>query len=224
MKHVLISYNLQEIVNSKMNLVWHRCDRSTGKSSKHIPPVSVSAWFELGAHLDHTVVQPKFVWSPTYESDLSKRRVQISGGAPNMLELLSIIRVVAPRKLDRTKYPFARLDRTICVSTNEDNVFVFETPSAEERDTLVSAMKMLVARLASIIIVRDEAMLMEFFSPFAGLQSLLDDEVVEEAYDEEPLPAGSHEQNNAEFDQQHSNFLFVQTDEGRARLWGTSRK
>lgn len=186
--------------------------------------MAVSAWFELGAHLDHTVVQPKFVWSPTYETNLSKRRVQISGGAPNMLELLSIIRVVAPRQLDRTKYPFARLDRSMCVSTNEDMMFVFEAPSAEERDSLVDAMKMLVARLASIIIVRDEMMLMEFFSPFAGLQSLLDDDAEEVC--EEELPARCSVQDTADLDenQTHSNLFFVSTtNDDRARLWGAPR-
>ena len=33
---------------------------------------------------------------------------------------------------------------------------------------------MIVARLASIIIVRDEARLMEFFSPYAAIMSLAD--------------------------------------------------
>ena len=37
-------------------------------------------------------------------------------------------------------------------------------------------MKMIVARLASIIIVRDENMLLEFFSPYSALTSLADGE------------------------------------------------
>ena len=133
--------------------------------------------FEVGAHLDQLVIQPKFTWSPAYEGELQQRRkFRLSGGQPHSVELLSIIRVVKPKKLDRNLYPFARLDRTVCVSTNDERFpyLVFEASSPRQRDWLVTALKMIVARLASIIIVRDEARLMEFFSPYAALMSLAD--------------------------------------------------
>jgi hypothetical protein len=177
--------------------------------------MGVTAWFELGSHLDQAVVQPKFLWNPTYEPNLRQRRMSISCREPDAIELLSIVRVIAPLTLDRTKYPFARLDRTCCITTNDDHMFVFEASSTEERDGLLNAMKMLVARLASIIIVRDERMLLEFFSPFAGLQSLLDDPFELEDSDE-----GDY--NDDEYETYAAPFLLSTTDEGRAILWGTA--
>jgi hypothetical protein len=136
------------------------------------------------------VVQPKFTWSPAYEADLQKRKICLSGGDPHSVELLSIIRVVKPKKLDRDLYPFARLDRTCCISTNDERFpyLVFEASSPRERNWLVTALKMIVARLASIIIVRDEARLLEFFSPYSAIMSLADGDGDEE-FEEIHLPA-----------------------------------
>lgn len=130
--------------------------------------------FEVGAHLDNLVVQPKFTWSPVYEPHLNQRRIRLSGTEPDSIELLSIIRVVKPTQLNRNLYPFARLERTCCITTNDEAFpyLVLEAPSTRERDWLVNALKMIVARLASIIIVRDEAMLLEFFTPYAALMNM----------------------------------------------------
>ena len=102
----------------------------------------------------------------------------LSESAPHSVELLSIIRVNKPACLDRTKYPFCRLDRTLCITTNDtDHPFVvLEASSPSERDRLVTALKLIVARLASIIIVRNEEMLMEFFSPYSALLHLDDED------------------------------------------------
>lgn len=153
--------------------MWHR--RTKGEDTiQRKAPISVNCAFEVGAHLDNLVVQPKFTWSPTYEPHLPQRRIQLSGAEPDSIELLSIIRVVKPTHLNRNLYPYARLDRTCCITTNDEEFpyLVFEAPSTRERDWLVNAMKMIVARLASIIIVRDEAMLLEFFTPYAALMHL----------------------------------------------------
>ena len=124
------------------------------------------------------MVQPKFTWSPTYEPNLVKRKIRLSGDEPDHIELLSIVRVTEPEELDRSLFPFARLNRTCCIQTNDERYpyLVFEASSTEERDWLVKALKAIVARLASIIIMRDENMLMEFFSPFSALASFVDEE------------------------------------------------
>jgi hypothetical protein len=151
-------------------------------------PLAVMGAFEVGAHLDNLVVQPKFTWSPAHEPNLDNRRINLSCGEPDSIELLSVIRVVKPTKLNRRVYPFARLDRTCCITTNDERFpyLVFEAPSCQERDWLVTALKMIVARLASIIIVRDEAMLLEFFTPYAALMELQDEGLMdsEEEFEE----------------------------------------
>ena len=165
----------QEAYNTKIPLVWHCRNKSTEPFQTQTKvPTAVSAVFEVGAHLDNLVVQPKFTWSPTYEPDLDQKKIQLSRSEPISLELLSIIRVVRPTRLNRRLYPFARLDRTLCITTNAEDYpyLVFEAPSQQERDWLVNALKMIVARLASIIIVRDEAMLLEFFTPYSALMHM----------------------------------------------------
>lgn len=190
--------HVQELSNVRFPLVWHRraaskkgCVDSNGNapSSKTPCPVACHGVFEVGAHLDHMVVQPKFTWSPVLQPNLEEnRKILLSGSQPHSVELLSIIRVVAPTPdqkpsltgsgWDRSLYPFCRLDRTVCVTTNDLNYpfLVFEARSTSERDWLGVALKLIVARLASIIIVRDEDMLLEFFSPYSALLQLEDDD------------------------------------------------
>ena len=64
-------------------------------------------------------------------------------------------------------YPFAKIDRTFSILSHTNENFVFEAASTEERDWLVHGLKLVVARLASMIIVGDEHMFVEFFSPWA---------------------------------------------------------
>lgn len=167
-------------------------------------PMAVVGTFEVGVHLDSVVVQPKFTWTPTHEPFLKdSRRLSLSQKQPHGMELLSIIRVIAPTHMNRQDYPYCRLDRTIVITTNEeptpdkddsdfdmdegDNnaIYVLEANSREERDWLVNSLKLIVARLASIIIVRDEAMLLEFFTPFAGMMLHEELMVQQEEEDEE---------------------------------------
>jgi len=169
-------------------------------------PIAVHGAFEVGAHLEQMVVQPKFTWTPAVQPNLLRmnnnnvnrdadscpRELLLSESAPPQVELLSIIRVNKPSNLDRSQYPFARLDRICCITTNDPNhpSIVLECPSSQERDWLVFSLKLIVARLASIIITRDEDMLHEFFSPYTALMQLEDidfdqEEDHEEYHDEQ---------------------------------------
>ncbi|KAG7349943.1 hypothetical protein IV203_012540 [Nitzschia inconspicua] len=189
--------HVQELSNVRFPLIWHPpVDQKKAKSAlfaKAPTPVACHGVFEVGAHLDHMVVQPKFTWSPILQPNLQEnRKILLSGSQPHSVELLSIIRVNTPSPnqrpsltgsgWDRSIYPFCRLDRTLCVTTNDLTYpyLVFEARSKSERDWLVIALKLIVARLASIIIVRDEDMLLEFFSPYSALLQLDDDDDEEE--------------------------------------------
>jgi hypothetical protein len=188
--------HVQELSNVRFPMVWHP-PTNTKKTAPGMAdrvsmtpsPVAVHGVFEVGAHLDNMVVQPKFTWSPVLQPNLEEgRKILLSGSQPHSVELLSIIRVNKPSPTtapsitgsgwDRSRYPFCRLDRTLCVTTNDlaHPYLVFEARSPSERDWLVVALKLIVARLASIIIVRDEDMLLEFFSPYSALMELEDDE------------------------------------------------
>lgn len=149
--------------------------------------MGVAATFEVGTHLDQKVVQPKLSWTSKNKNKDQKKKYQVDS---DWIELLSIIRVFTPRSLNRKLYPFARTDRTICIVANDDRnpYLVFEAESPAQRDWLVTALKMTVARLASIIIVKDESMLMEFFSPYAAIMNFKEDndeETSEDDHEEE---------------------------------------
>ncbi|CAJ1935989.1 unnamed protein product [Cylindrotheca closterium] len=172
---------VQEVTNSRLNLIWHRYNEPEGDclSDGLRAPMAVSATFEVGTHLDHKVVQPKLTWNASNSNQSPAKKSQLDS---NWVELLSIIRVITPNKLNRKLYPFARTDRTLCIVANDNRnpYLVFEAESQEQRDWLVTALKMTVARLASIIIIKDESMLLEFFSPYAALISLREQEEADE--------------------------------------------
>eukprot|EP00980_Cylindrotheca_fusiformis_P008805 scaffold1870_cov104-Cylindrotheca_fusiformis.AAC.6 len=168
---------VQEVTNTKLNLIWHRYtepEESSGMDGVRAP-LAVGATFEVGTHLDQKVVQPKLSWTAVNKNKDQKKKSQVDS---DWVELLSIIRVFTPQSLNRKMYPFARTDRTICIVANDDRnpYLVFEAESTSQRDWLVTALKMTVARLASIIIVKDEKMLMEFFSPYAAIMNLKESE------------------------------------------------
>lgn len=163
MPHTL-ELDFQIATNGRTNLTWH------GQTAH---PTSIVLHFEVGTHLDHIVVQPKLIWSPAYEPDLESKKVRLSCGEPDHLELLSIIRVRKLSESDRKLYPFARINNACCITTTDLKQYVFEADSTERRDWLMDSIKLVVARLASIIIVRDEEMLLEFFSPYAGLEDFM---------------------------------------------------
>ncbi len=178
-------------------------------SSKGTPfPISVQGAFEVGAHLEHMVVQPKFTWTPltqpvklSDDPEANHRDLFLSGSAPPQVELLSIIRVnkATAKNLDRNLYPYVRPEKTCIVSTNDTNhpTIVLEARSTQERDWLVFSLKLIVARLASIIITRDEDMLHEFFSPYSALMRLEDDEQCNHRSEGPEKPTSQQDQGRA---------------------------
>lgn len=160
----------------------------------------------MGSRLYNRVIQPKFMWRENYQPNLlNHKRLGLSGKSPHSLDLLNMIRILKPTTLDRTMYPFAKIDRTFTILSHTNENFVFEAASTEERDWLVHGLKLVVARLASMIIVGDEHMFVEFFSPWATSP------MTSESTDEE-------EQGSAGNDRKG---LFISTnDRERKDLWG----
>jgi len=80
------------------------------------------------------------------------------------------------------------------VKTNDSTYpnIVLEARSTKERDWLVFSLKLIVARLASIIITRDEEMLHEFFSPYSALIHFEEEVDIEEDEDLVETPRQNH--------------------------------
>ena len=185
--HFAPSLLRQLATEQRVNLVWHPAStppsgkRSSQSRPPSQPPISIVGWFEYGSQLDTVIVFPKFVWRQTFQSGMN-----MISRVPYYIPLLTIVGVVTPSTLDRTIYPFARLDRSCCVRTHDGRELVFEAPTPQGRDLFVNRLKVLVARLASSVIVHDEAMLREFFSP-TGTESFadFDDEMSADDNDED---------------------------------------
>lgn len=162
----------------------------------------------MGSRLYNRVIQPKFMWRESYQPDLlNHKRLGLSGKSPHSLDLLNMIRILKPTTLDRTLYPFTKIDRTFSILSHTNENFVFEAASTEERDWLVHGLKLVVARLASMIIVGDEHMFEEFFSPWANSP------MTSESAEEEELVSAAVEKDRKG--------MFASTNErDRRDLWG----
>lgn len=201
----LVSSIIEELTNKTETVVWHP---SRNHQNKDISPICVQAWFEMGSRLQSRVIQPKFMWRNAYENANDTKQVKImaaSTATPHDVELLSIIRVLKPDSIDRDEYPFAKLKNSFILHSSDEDVFVFECTSQQERDRFVHGLKLLVARLASKIIVGDEKVFEEFFTPWGLLSSRLQEKGYKVDYssalqNDDSLSSSSIEENSDSMD------------------------
>lgn len=70
-----------------------------------------------------------------------------------------------PIEVDRSIYPFVKPKNSFMIMTNEEKEYVFEAKIEEGGKRFLFAMKLMIARLASKIIVGDKDVFDEFFTP-----------------------------------------------------------
>ena len=146
------------ILHRRMMLVWHQPEG----------PVAVYAWIELGSQLRSALIQPKLMWKPVHETEDERGALGITNHINlHSVDLLDISRILASTKVDRKKHPLAKSKCSLSIETFDHNL-LFEASCQEERDALVQGLKGLVARLASKIIVGDERVFDEYFTPFGA--------------------------------------------------------
>ena len=80
----------------------------------------------------------------------------------NKVDLLDICRIRACDQVDRSVHPFANSRLSWYIETQKQ-VFLFESETTEERDRVVYGLKLVVARLASLLMLRDIRAADEFF-------------------------------------------------------------
>jgi len=92
--------------------------------------------------------------------------VGVSSDTLRSVDVLDIARILTPRReIDRDRYPLAKTSKSFTIVTTDGTVHLFEVAESSERDRLVSGLKLLVARLASLIIVGDKRLFDDFFYP-----------------------------------------------------------
>ena len=156
-------------MNESFTLVHHP---SQIKKRLNTSPICVTFWFEMGSCIQNKVIQPKFMWKKAHNPDNQGRKQYFTScQQPDSIDLLSITRVVkADSILDRKMFPFAKLRNSFtlqCVDTND--IYLFEAQNEKECDTLIYGLKCVIAKIASMIIVGDQDVYEEFFTPYRSI-------------------------------------------------------
>jgi hypothetical protein len=103
------------------------------------------------------------MWKPTFEGELGNRRkINLSVEYFDLLEIARIDN--SPQDIDRSVYPLAHEPSCFAIKTKTD-YFLFQAQSVGEKFQIVFGLKLVVARLASLLIVRDMTAVEEFFEP-----------------------------------------------------------
>ena len=145
---------VQVMQNDRLALMWHPTQTNTNLNK---PPALVRLWIESGLQLiDGSFLLPKLTWvKASEETGLNTRNLQ-------KLDLLDICRIRPTERIDRAKHPFASKRDSFIIETQAD-IHLFEAESPEERDRIVYGLKVVVARLASLLMLRDYRAAEEFF-------------------------------------------------------------
>jgi len=145
---------LQTMNNERLTLMWHPTQTTNDRNRS---PICVRVWIESGVYLnDGTFLLPKLTWSKASQDDPLKQT------SLETIELLDICRIRPTMNIDRRLHPFALTQKSFYLETQTES-FVFQAQTIEERDRIVYGLKLVVARLASLLMLRDIRAADEFF-------------------------------------------------------------
>jgi hypothetical protein len=102
-------------------------------------------WAENKKELDKTA---KFSWR------LIKVKMLNSEDSPETIDLLDVCRVRECEVINRRLHRYAKVDRSFVVQT-QDRVYLFETESKQEQGRVINGLKLVIARLALLLMLRD---------------------------------------------------------------------
>ncbi len=155
----VLSDIIEATKNEKICLLWH----PTNDSNNNMSPVCVNVWVESGIYLtDGSFLLPKLTWLPAHEKNLENRELNVSDRSPGSLELLDVCRVKECQSIDRNLHPFANVERCFVIQTQNAR-YVFEAQSKQEKGRVVNGLKLVIARLASLLMLKDLRAVDEFF-------------------------------------------------------------
>ena len=155
----VLSDIIETTKNERLTLLWH----PTQESDSNMPPVCVNVWVESGIYMtDGSFLLPKLTWLPAHEKKVENRELNVSDKSPGSLDLLDVCRVKECETIDRKLHPFAFAERSFVIQTQTGR-YVFECQSKQERGRIVNGLKLVIARLASLLMLKDLRAVDEFF-------------------------------------------------------------
>lgn len=156
----IVSEIIDTMKNEKMTLLWHP---SQGAENQNRAPFCSKVWIESGIYLvDGTFLLPKLTWVPVFEENIQSKVLNVTLRNPGMIDLLDVCRVRECETIDRKIHPFAKLECSFVVQTQKE-VQLFEARSKEEKIRIVNGLRLVIARLASLLMLRDLRAVDEFF-------------------------------------------------------------
>ena len=154
---------VQSMMNDRLLVLWHP---TQSVEQPNRVPVLARLWIESGVYLiDGSFLLPKLSWVNV--NGPSHQGVTRMSNHVNKIDLLDICRIRVCNQVDRTKHPFANYRLAWYVETQTDT-FLFECETADERERIVYGLKLVVARLASLLMLRDVRAADEFFGLVAN--------------------------------------------------------
>jgi len=161
---------ISELVNASFIFIYHQNEKYHSKSSNRSShPITCRCWFEMGSCLRKVLVQPNFSWRPMSPKTSNCRQDRINLiQTPMFVDLLNIVRLTEPAVLDRSKFPFAKIENCFIITTNSKEKFLFEAKNREEKRKFLFSTKIMIARLASKIIVGEKDVFEEFFTSLSS--------------------------------------------------------
>lgn len=165
---------VQEIFNKTSTLVFHPLSSTSsqaeiGQSSR---PIAVDAWLERGQHLAYSIIQPKWMWKAKPREKRGPSNLQMQMADLQGVELLDVTRILKVEDMAGEyscgQPPFAKPSHCFLIKSIHNEELCFEAKSGEERDRLVYALKLVIARFGAKVLVGDPGIYTEFFSVVDG--------------------------------------------------------
>jgi len=152
--------------NETLTLMWHPTQSAQFPNRS---PVCVNLWIESGVYLvDGSFLLPRLSWSVAYENDLGAKRLNVSKAEPDQIDLLDVCRIRVTEKIDRKLHPFPDPRKSFIIETQEET-YLFEAQGTDERNRIVYGYKLVIARLASLLMLRDSRAVEEFFGSASAM-------------------------------------------------------
>ena len=154
---------IDELVHDTMNLILHP-DVSDLAAKSSSAPSSQRVWVELGSRVQGQIIQPKLVWRTARQKTRGKKGCASNADEPTTsIDILDISRVRELSGAERQDFPLANRRTSFVIATSDHLTYIFEAKNTEEKDRITLGLKLLVARLASLIIVGDQRLFADFF-------------------------------------------------------------
>lgn len=152
--------------NESLTLMWHPTQSAECPNRS---PICVNLWIESGVYLvDGSFLLPRLSWSVAYENNLGSKKLNVSKTEPDQIDLLDVCRIRVTEKIDRDLHPFPDPRKSFVIET-QDEIYCFEAQTSDERNRIVYGYKLVIARLASLLMLRDSRAVEEFFGSASAM-------------------------------------------------------